>query len=568
MQAALEEAKLLCGLDAEIQEAHAMLDKKNNMVKSLQSADTIIELEAEIKEARKFEGIEMAIEEAQTKLATKRANVESHAARLEGAQTITELGVVLVQARNGVNEVGIDAEKERAGQRLLEMVAVEKSLKSAQTVAELQAHLEKATLLGGLDEEIKSAVAKSLQLAETIPHLEQQICQANELGGLNQAVKQARGRLDGKKAMVTALHSTWAIAQLKEKLQKASAMGGLDDEMRPVAERLERNIAAASALSSANCIDELEAKLMEASTLRGLDEEIEEARGRLKEKESMVKALHHAETIIDIERHLKDASQLGGLEQEMRLAEDRLVAKKNVVELLHSAETDIELKNKIAEASEIKGIETELNEAHVRLKLITASRVQKGLKPTQLLTRCNEALDLALEVPAAEWLQPDIEMCKAFQTQLSNEKELREAARTNDISKLANLINKNVGANEVDDDGFPPIYDAAKKGSAQVVRELCRFPGLQTQVTDQKGWTPLHHAASEGHVGVIAVLLEIAKVPDDPKTNLGQTPLELAKLAAHKNEGSAGAVAALGKDNLNAYNNLDHDAKNLLLVAG
>ena len=77
------------------------------------------------------------------------------------------------------------------------------------------------------------------------------------------------------------------------------------------------------------------------------------------------------------------------------------------------------------------------------------------------------------------------------------------------------------------------LFDAAKSGDVEKVREILECGKCTVNCTDSFGWTPLHWACCKRHIDVIRVLVSEFKADMTIPTPYGVTPLKLAVAHGH-----------------------------------
>lgn len=83
---------------------------------------------------------------------------------------------------------------------------------------------------------------------------------------------------------------------------------------------------------------------------------------------------------------------------------------------------------------------------------------------------------------------------------------LVEAATTDDISHVRELLRSGADVNQADAFGGTPLYHAARNGHADIVRAILALPGIDIEKTGD-GYTPLMAASLFGHTDVVRMLL-------------------------------------------------------------
>ncbi|XP_068919820.1 ankyrin repeat domain-containing protein 54-like [Petaurus breviceps papuanus] len=106
-------------------------------------------------------------------------------------------------------------------------------------------------------------------------------------------------------------------------------------------------------------------------------------------------------------------------------------------------------------------------------------------------------------------------------------KKLREAANTNDVETVRQLLEEGADPAATDDKGRSALHLASSNGNDQIVQLLLSH-GADPDQKDGLGNTPLHLAACTNHVAVITTLLRRgARV--DALDGAGKSPLHIAK---------------------------------------
>ena len=84
-------------------------------------------------------------------------------------------------------------------------------------------------------------------------------------------------------------------------------------------------------------------------------------------------------------------------------------------------------------------------------------------------------------------------------------------------------------------EGFKELFEAAKSGDVDKVREILLDCTILVNCTDSFGWTPLSLACHKGHLGVVRLLVSEFKVDMTIQTPNGSSPLKLAAICNHDN---------------------------------
>jgi ankyrin repeat protein len=90
----------------------------------------------------------------------------------------------------------------------------------------------------------------------------------------------------------------------------------------------------------------------------------------------------------------------------------------------------------------------------------------------------------------------------------------------------------NAEVNKADNDGRTPLFVAAQRGHAQVVKLLLTVGNAEVNKPKNDGRTPLYAAAELGKTGVVKLLLRGGA--DKNKAIQGWTPLMIAKHKGHQ----------------------------------
>jgi len=104
---------------------------------------------------------------------------------------------------------------------------------------------------------------------------------------------------------------------------------------------------------------------------------------------------------------------------------------------------------------------------------------------------------------------------------------LHNAAKSNDIIRAKNLLQKGADVNKGDSSGWRPIHTAACYGDAEMAKLLLQA-GADVHLKNKHGWQPIHCAAYFGDAERVKLLLE-AGADVHTKTIQGQSPFDLAK---------------------------------------
>ncbi|KAH8660260.1 ankyrin repeat-containing domain protein [Xylariales sp. PMI_506] len=131
-------------------------------------------------------------------------------------------------------------------------------------------------------------------------------------------------------------------------------------------------------------------------------------------------------------------------------------------------------------------------------------------------------------------------------TRSSNVTQLHIAAYTGLVSYTRVLVSEKAEIDAIDIDGKTPLWWAAHKGHAGVIRELAAAGANCEKDDNENGLKPLHEAASRNHYEAVRALLEAGVDPLTPKTRenpgrrcgnakrtQGETPLEYACRNGH-----------------------------------
>ena len=116
--------------------------------------------------------------------------------------------------------------------------------------------------------------------------------------------------------------------------------------------------------------------------------------------------------------------------------------------------------------------------------------------------------------------------------------QLFEAARSGDVEKVREILEcGKCTVNCTDSVGWTPLHWACLKGHVDVVRVLVsEFKANMTIQTlfGGKGYTALHYSCREGHVDIVRTLVKY-KANVNAKTDSGDTQLTLAARHGHSN---------------------------------
>jgi ankyrin repeat protein len=110
------------------------------------------------------------------------------------------------------------------------------------------------------------------------------------------------------------------------------------------------------------------------------------------------------------------------------------------------------------------------------------------------------------------------------------DRELRQAARENNLLEVSRLLSVGADVNAKDDHGETPLHWASQRGHVLVVIELLEH-GADIESTSF-GRTPLHCACRKGHLAVVNELLSRGANTEEKDTQ-GDTPLHDASERGH-----------------------------------
>jgi hypothetical protein len=105
--------------------------------------------------------------------------------------------------------------------------------------------------------------------------------------------------------------------------------------------------------------------------------------------------------------------------------------------------------------------------------------------------------------------------------------QLLEAAASNNIDLVGELLEKGADVNCQTDDGWTPLLKAAVHGSA--LTKLLLDKAADPEIATAKGYTPLHRAAGHGNHSVVLELLD-AEADVLAKDDFGQNAHRMALL--------------------------------------
>lgn len=110
--------------------------------------------------------------------------------------------------------------------------------------------------------------------------------------------------------------------------------------------------------------------------------------------------------------------------------------------------------------------------------------------------------------------------------------QLRRAAATGDVVKVAALLAKGVNVDSADANGYTALHMACRNGSVATVEALLGHHANPNMRTADIGVTPLHLAAAGGRTAVVEVLLKAGADPSLTSRD-GSTPADFASIAKH-----------------------------------
>ena len=125
---------------------------------------------------------------------------------------------------------------------------------------------------------------------------------------------------------------------------------------------------------------------------------------------------------------------------------------------------------------------------------------------------------------------PERETAKAVSV-ASLERELFEAVRRGDASRVEGLLEKGVNPDCKDENGLTPLHIAAKLGRVEVIKVLF-VRGADPNSRDRNSATPLHLAAESGQEEAVRLLVELG-ADVNARDESGRTPLHYAAMAGH-----------------------------------
>ena len=242
----LKDAQKLKGLDREMSEIKAALEKKSSALKkrkeieeSLQVAESIPELEESISIALEQGVDKEKFAAAQERLESKKNTV----AMLQKAESENELDVALGEAKKfkvEKDEAYRSAWDKRNAMKTKAATAKKKGiLAKLRTVTllgipQLEAELKTATALVALTSEERQEIDDAgsqlrrkkdcrdkLQKAQKVDDLERHLVEAKRLGGLEEEMKVTQQIMDKKRAIAAELCSVHVISDLQHKIEVA-----------------------------------------------------------------------------------------------------------------------------------------------------------------------------------------------------------------------------------------------------------------------------------------------------------------------------------------------------------
>jgi ankyrin repeat protein len=110
-------------------------------------------------------------------------------------------------------------------------------------------------------------------------------------------------------------------------------------------------------------------------------------------------------------------------------------------------------------------------------------------------------------------------------------RELRVAARENNLPEVSRLLSVGVDVNAKDSEDRTPLHWASVQGHVKAIIDLLQH-GADIEAKANWGWTALHWACYNGHVTVVIELLSRGATIE-AKTHRGDTSLHLASHRGH-----------------------------------
>ena len=142
--------------------------------------------------------------------------------------------------------------------------------------------------------------------------------------------------------------------------------------------------------------------------------------------------------------------------------------------------------------------------------------------------------------------------------------EVHEAAKSGDIAKLRQLLNKDPGLLYVQDEqGKTPLHWATGRGQYETMKVLLDEYLVDVNVRNKNQGTPLHVAASQAQPEGVRILLQ-HKAEINARTKDGATPLHFA--AFKRKDGHLEAARILLDNNADVDARMDNGATPLSLA--